>query len=132
VLKEFKEFALKGNLVELAVAFILGLAFATLVQSVVANLVTPVIAAIVGKPDFSRLTFTINRSVFTYGKFLNDLISFLLVALVLFFVVRAYNRMKRPETPAPVRECPFCRTAIADGATRCPACTSDLGAAPAA
>ena len=132
MLKEFKEFALKGNLVELAVAFILGLAFATLVQSVVANLVTPIIAAIVGKPDFSRLTFTIHRATFRYGTFLNDLISFLLVALVLFFVVKAYNRTRRPESPAPVRECPFCRTAIAEAATRCPACTSDLGAAPAA
>jgi large conductance mechanosensitive channel len=67
MLKEFKEFALKGNLVELAMAFILGLAFATLVQSLVANIFTPIIAAIFGKPDFSSLSFTINKSTFTYG-----------------------------------------------------------------
>jgi large conductance mechanosensitive channel len=132
MLKEFKEFALKGNLVQLAVAFILGVAFATLVTATVDNIFTPIIAAIFGKPDFSTLHFTINKSVFTYGAWINAVIAFVLTAFVLFLVIRAYNRMQRPESPAPVRACPFCTTAISEAATRCPACTSELGAAPAA
>jgi large conductance mechanosensitive channel len=132
MLREFKEFALKGNLVELAVAFILGVAFATLVTATVDNLFTPLIAAIFGKPDFSALHFTINKSVFTYGAWLNAVISFVLVVFVLFLVIKAYNRMKRPESPVPVQECPYCTTAISEAATRCPACTSELSAAPAA
>jgi large conductance mechanosensitive channel len=132
MLKEFRDFAIKGNLVELAVAFILGVAFATLVTATVDNIFTPIIAAIFGKPDFKSLSFTINKSVFTYGAWINALIAFLLTAFLLFLVIKAYNRMKQPESPAPMRECPFCRTAIPEAATRCPACTSELGTSPAA
>jgi large conductance mechanosensitive channel len=131
MLKEFRDFAIKGNLVELAVAFILGVAFATLVTATVDNIFTPIIAAIFGKPDFKTLHFTINHSVFTYGVWINAVIAFLLTAFVLFLVIRAYNRMKKPESPAPMRECPFCKTAIAETATRCPACTSELSGAAA-
>jgi large conductance mechanosensitive channel len=132
MLKEFRDFALKGNLVELAVAFILGVAFATLITATVDNLLTPIIAAIFGQPDFSKLSFTINGSVFTYGAWLNAVIAFVLTAFVLFLVIKAYNRTKQPESPAPVKECPFCTTVIPEAATRCPACTSELTGAPAA
>ena len=131
MLKEFRDFALKGNIVELAVAFILGVAFAALITATVDNLITPIIAAIFGKPDFASLSFTINHSTFTYGAWLNAVISFVLIAFVLFLVIKAYNRAKQPEAPAPVKECPFCRSSIPDTATRCPACTSELAGAAA-
>ena len=86
-MKDFKEFLLRGNLVELAVAVVIGVAFGALVASFVENLVTPLIAAIVGEPDFSALDFTINGSVFRYGAFLNALISFLVIAAVVYFLV---------------------------------------------
>lgn len=107
MLKEFREFILRGNVVDLAVAVIIGAAFGALVTSAVVNLFTPLIAAIVGEPDFSALTFTINGSKFTYGAFLNALISFLSIATVVFFlVVKPMNlflarRKKEDETPEP-------------------------------
>jgi large conductance mechanosensitive channel len=92
VLQEFKEFILRGNLVSLAVAFVIGAAFAALVTSLVENIFTPLIAAIIGKPSFDDLTFTINSSVFKYGLFLNAVITFLSVAaVVFFFVVKPFN-----------------------------------------
>jgi large conductance mechanosensitive channel len=96
VLKDFKQFLLKGNLVALAVAFVIGLAFSAVVTALVGSLITPLIAAIGGNPDFSALTFSANGSVFRYGVFLNALISFVLVAAVLFFlVVRPYNALEK-------------------------------------
>jgi large conductance mechanosensitive channel len=92
MLKEFKEFVSKGNLIDLAVAVILGLAFNTVVQSVVADVFTPIIAAIFGQPDFSSITISIGDSEILIGNFLNAVISFLIVAFVLFLVVKAYNR----------------------------------------
>jgi large conductance mechanosensitive channel len=99
-LKEFRDFLLRGNLITLAVAFVMGLAFAALVNSFVANLVMPIIAAIVGKPNFDDLTFTIHKSVFTYGTFITDLISFLAIAAAVFFFIvepadMIANRRKR-------------------------------------
>jgi large conductance mechanosensitive channel len=132
MIKEFRDFAVKGNLIEVAVAFILGLAFAALVASTVENIFTPLIAAIFGEQDFSKLSFTINGAVVTYGIWLNALITFVLTAFVLFLVIKAYNRTKQPESPAPVKDCPYCGTSIPDTATRCPACTSELAPAPAA
>jgi large conductance mechanosensitive channel len=87
LLTDFKEFLMKGNLVELAVAFVMGLAFAAVVNSLVENLVMPIIAMIVGKPDFSDLTFTINDAVFRYGAFITDVIQFLAIAAAVFFFV---------------------------------------------
>jgi large conductance mechanosensitive channel len=87
ILKEFRDFLLRGNLITLAVAFVMGLAFAALVNSFVANLVMPIIAAIVGKPNFNDLTFTIHKSVFTYGTFITDLISFIAIAAAVFFFI---------------------------------------------
>jgi large conductance mechanosensitive channel len=106
VLKEFKEFALKGNLIDLAVAFVLGLAITAVVQSIVADIIMPIIAAIFGKPDFSQMAFDIGDATITYGNLLNALIYFVTVAWVLFLIVKAINRMTRPApaaaaTPAP-------------------------------
>jgi large conductance mechanosensitive channel len=94
VLQEFKDFLFRGNIVELAVAFVMGVAFAAVINSLVNNLVTPVIAMVIGKPDFSGLTFTINDAVFRYGAFLTALIQFVAIAAaVFFFIVKAVNAM---------------------------------------
>jgi large conductance mechanosensitive channel len=130
VLKEFRDFITKGNLVEIAVAFIMALAFAAVVASFVADIVTPIIAAIFGQPNFSELKIDIGDSAITYGNFVNVLITFLIVAIVMFLIVKAYNRLTKPKA-ATTKSCPFCVTDIAIEATRCPNCTSQLEAAPA-
>ena len=95
MLREFKDFLFRGNIVELAVAFVIGVAFAALINSFVENLVMPVIAAIIGKPDFSDLTFTINDAVFRYGAFLTAVITFVTTAAaIFFFVVKPMNALK--------------------------------------
>ena len=134
--KEFRDFILRGNVVDLAVAVVIGAAFGAVVTSLVENIITPIIAAFGGQPDFSALSFTINDSVFRYGAFLNSLISFLTVALVIFFlVVKPMNtllaRYRRPETAAEVttRKCPECMSDVPLGARRCPFCTSAIGPA---
>ena len=96
MLKEFRTFLLRGNIVELAIAVVIGAAFGALVTSLVATIITPIIAAIVGKPDFSNLTFTINGSVFRYGLFINALISFISIAAAIFyFVVKPIDALQR-------------------------------------
>ena len=96
MLKEFRDFLLRGNVVDLAVAVVIGAAFAALVNSLVADVLTPIIGAIVGKPDFSNLSFTINGSEFNYGNFLNALIAFLSVAAaVFFFVIKPMNTLNQ-------------------------------------
>jgi len=130
--KEFKEFLLRGNLVELAVAVVIGVAFASLIDAVVQDLITPLLAAIGGEPDFTALTFTINDSVFRYGHFLNQLLAFLLIVAVIFFlVVKPVNAlMARRKTEAPLdettRECPECLSSIPVAARRCAFCTAQL------
>jgi len=101
MLTEFRDFLTRGSIVELAVAFVMGLAFAAVVNSLVENLVMPVVAMIIGKPDFSALTFTINDAVFRYGSFITDVIQFLAIAAaVFFFIVKPMNammsRMRKP------------------------------------
>jgi len=128
VLKEFKDFAMKGNLVEIAVAFVMALAFAAVVSSFVADIITPIIAAIFGQPDFSRLKIDVGESAITYGNFLNAVITFLIVAIVMFLIVKAYDRMSGPRAIT-TKPCPFCTTDISIDATRCPNCTSELQAA---
>ena len=104
VVTEFKEFVLRGNVVDLAVAVVIGAAFTAVVTSFVANIITPLIAAIFGKPDFKELTFTINKSQFFYGSFLNAVISFLAIAFVVFFfVVKPLNYMTRAAPQGPRR-----------------------------
>ncbi|HWH13934.1 MAG TPA: large conductance mechanosensitive channel protein MscL [Miltoncostaeaceae bacterium] len=105
VLREFRDFALRGNLVELAVAVIIATALTTLVRSLIDNLIMPVVAAIGGQPDFRDLTFTINDAVFRYGAFITDLITFLILAAVIFFlIVKPFNtlldRLRRPRASA--------------------------------
>ena len=132
LLKEFRAFILRGNLVDLAVAVVIGTAFAAVVNAFVKDLVTPLIAAIGGKPDFSTLAFTINGSRFSYGDFFNALLTFLIVAAVIFFlVVKPVNAMMarfKPETAVdkPVRECPECLSDIPVTARRCAFCTTEL------
>jgi large conductance mechanosensitive channel len=129
---EFKQFLFRGNLVELAVAIVIGVAFADLVTAFVEDLITPLIAAVGGQPDFSALDFTINGSTFLYGDFINKLFTFLMISLVIFlFVVKPVNtlvaRMRRePPADPTVRKCPHCLNTIPSAATRCGFCTSDL------
>ena len=125
MLKEFKAFIMRGNLVEIAVGLVIALAFAAVVASFVADIITPIIAAIFGQPDFSSLKIDIGDSAITYGNFLNALLTFLIVALAMFLVVKAYNRMAGPKD-ATTKPCAYCKTDIALDATRCPNCTSQL------
>jgi large conductance mechanosensitive channel len=135
--KDFKEFLLRGNLVETAVGIVIGLAFAAVVTALVADLITPLIAAIGGQPDFSGLKFRINGSQFLYGAFLNALITFVVIAAVVFyFVVKPVNAlMSRYKTEPPVdetvRPCPHCLSEIPVAASRCAFCTQEVAAAPA-
>jgi large conductance mechanosensitive channel len=129
LLTDFKKFLMRGNLVELAVAFVIGAVFAALVKAFIADLITPIIGLIFGKPDFGQLSFTINSSHFFYGDFLNNLITFITTAAaVFFFVVQPYNTlMARRATEDPdSKECPECTSTIPIGARRCPLCTSEL------
>jgi large conductance mechanosensitive channel len=129
---EFKQFLLRGNVIDLAVAFVIGLAFQAVVESAIADLLTPLVAAIFGQPDFSALTFTVNGSTFRYGHFLNVLLAFLTVAFVVFFfVVKPINRLmelsNRRESPDPsTRKCPQCISEIPIDARRCAFCTSEV------
>ena len=105
MLKEFKDFLFRGSIIELAVAFVMGLAFAAVVNSLVNNLVMPIIAAIIGRPDFRSLTFTIHRSVFHYGAFITDLIQFAAIgAAVFFFIVKPVQMMLERSRREPIEE----------------------------
>jgi large conductance mechanosensitive channel len=133
MLKGFRDFLFRGNVIDLAVAVVIGGAFGTVVAAFVEHMLTPLIAAIVGKPDFGGLTFTVNNGVFRYGKFINAVVSFLLVATVVYFVIvvpmkAVTERMKPKEAPAaPTTEkCPECLSEIPIGARRCAHCTSVL------
>ena len=128
MLREFKQFALRGNVLDLAVAVILGIAFGAVVTSFVNDILMALIAGIFGEASFGDLTFTAGDAVIRYGAFLNAVVNFLLVALALFFIVKAVNRLSRkPEDPT-VRECPFCLSKIPVRATRCSFCTSTVEA----
>jgi large conductance mechanosensitive channel len=133
MLKGFKDFALKGNLIEVAVGLVMALAIFALVQALIESLVTPLIGAVVGEPDFGDLTFTINGSEFFYGNFINALITFLSVAAaVYFFMVVPYERYKQHRgITSDMRPCPECTTEIPIAATRCPSCTAQVPATPA-
>jgi large conductance mechanosensitive channel len=131
-MKDFKEFLLRGNLVDTAVGIVIGLAFAAVITALVADLITPLIAAIGGNPDFSRLTFTINNSRFFYGSFINALITFVVIAaVVFFFVVKPVNalmerRRTEPAVDTPTRPCPECLSDIPVAAGRCAFCTAGV------
>jgi large conductance mechanosensitive channel len=131
---EFKTFLLRGNMVDLAVAVVIGAAFGAVIAALVKDLVTPLIAALFGKPDFGALTFTMNQSVFRYGDFINAVITFVLVAgAVFFFVVVPVNRLlarsrREPPTDPTTRKCPECLSEIPVGARRCAFCTAPVAA----
>lgn len=133
MVKEFREFILRGNLVDLAVAVVIGTAFGAVVTAFVKDLITPLIAAIGGQSDFSGLTFTINGSKFLYGDFINALVAFLIIALVIFFfIIKPVNALMARFQPAPAvdvktRECPECLSDIPIPATRCAFCTTVVG-----
>lgn len=135
LINDFKKFLLRGNVVDLAVAVVIGAAFGAVVKALVADLLTPIIALIFGKPDFGTLSFTINGSHFAYGDFINNLITFIsIAAAVFFFVVAPVNRLmsRRAKENPEEKECPECTSAIPIGARRCPQCTAQLASAGAA
>lgn len=130
--KGFRDFILRGNVVDLAVGIVIGAAFSSVVQGFVKDLITPFIAAIVKQPNFSAFTFTINGSQFMYGDFINLLIAFLIDAATIYFLVmlpvnKVMNRFKGPAPEVSTKTCDFCKMGdLAKDATRCPHCTSVL------
>ena len=134
MLKGFRDFILRGNVIDLAVAVIIGAAFAAITNSLVTDVFNPLLAAIVGKPDFSALTFTVHGGVVKYGNFLNALISFVLNAAVVYFIIvlPMQKLLKRliPPVVVAVKPCPQCLSEIPLAATRCRFCTEPVGAVP--
>jgi large conductance mechanosensitive channel len=147
MLKEFKEFAMRGNVIDMAVGIVIGAAFGRIVTSLVSDIIMPPIGLILGKVDFSSLFLNLSgrhfdsladakkagAAVISYGSFMNTIIDFLIVAFVIFIMVRQINRLQKPKpAPAPpptTKECPYCASSIPIKAVRCPHCTSELKAA---
>jgi large conductance mechanosensitive channel len=133
----FKKFLLRGNLVDLAVAFVIGAAFAALVTALVKDFITPLVGIIGGKGAFGGRTFTIHNSVFAYGDFINSVIAFLIMAAVIYYlVVVPFGKLldryaKQPEPDAPTRDCPECLSSIPAAASRCMFCTAVSAPTPA-
>ena len=134
MLNDFKAFILRGNVLDLAVAVVMGVAFTAVITALVEDLLTPLIAAIFGSHDFSALTFTIHKSTFKYGAFINAVLAFLLIATALFFFVvmpanALVQRARREPTPDPTtKKCPECLSEVPVEARRCAFCTSQLAA----
>ncbi|MEX1040272.1 MAG: large-conductance mechanosensitive channel protein MscL [Pirellulaceae bacterium] len=138
MLKEFKEFAVRGNVVDMAVGIIIGAAFGKIVTSFVGDIVMPPIGMLLGNVDFSALAIVLREQAgeaeavtINYGAFINNVLDFLIVAFVIFLAIRQMNRMKRQEAPKPAstKSCPYCLSMIEIKATRCPNCTSQLDVA---
>ena len=132
MIQEFKDFAMKGNVVDMAIGVVIGGAFGNIVTSIVNDIFTPLIAYVFGDVDFTHLAIHLrgegeNAVTLNYGNFIQVVLNFIIIALCLFAVVKAMNKMRKP-APAPkaARVCPFCKSEIADDATRCPHCTSEL------
>jgi large conductance mechanosensitive channel len=143
MMKEFREFAMKGNVLDMAIGVIIGAAFGKIVTSFVTDVLMPPLGLLMGRMDFSNLFINLSGTAYAtladakkvgaptlnYGLFLNTVIDFLIVAFVIFLLVRQVNRMRKPAPAAPApptKECPFCTSSIALKATRCPQCTADL------
>ena len=131
MLKEFKDFVMRGNVMDLAVAVIIGGAFGKIIASLVNDVLMPLIGLALGGLNFSELAFTVGDAVIKYGAFIQAIVDFIIVALVIFTLVRTMNNMKKKEpAPAPAtpttKECPHCFSTISIKATRCPNCTSQL------
>jgi large conductance mechanosensitive channel len=154
MLKDFKEFAMRGSVVDMAVGIVIGAAFGTIVKSFVDDVLMPPIGLLLGNVDFSNLFITLKDGAkaagpyaslvaakaagavtLNLGLFINTIISFVIIAFAVFLVIKGINRMKKEEVAPPAepttKECPFCLSTISLKATRCPHCTSELGTAPA-
>jgi large conductance mechanosensitive channel len=145
MLKEFKEFAMRGNVLDLAIGVIIGAAFGKIVTSLTSDLLMPLLTMITGKRDWTNMFIALDGNTYTkladaqgktstinYGIFLNTVVDFLIIAFAIFLLVRAINRMQRhPEKVEDTRECPFCLSVIPIKATRCSQCTSEVGAGSA-
>ena len=143
MLKEFKEFIARGNVIDLAIAVILGAAFGKIVTSLVEGIIMPPIGLALGKVDFANLFIDLSGQhpasvaeaklkglpVIAYGSFINDVISFLIIAIVIFLVIKAINSLRKKEAAVVTKDCPYCLTAIPLAASRCAGCCSDLVAA---
>ena len=125
VWKEFKEFAIKGNALDLAVGVIIGAAFSQIVNSLVNDILNPFLSILTGKVDFSKLAVTLLGTSIRYGAFINALINFILVALVVFLAIKQINRFRKKPEPN-TKDCEFCKSSIPLKALRCPNCTSQL------
>ena len=149
MVKEFKEFILRGNVMDMAIGIVIGVAFGTIVKSLVADVIMPPIGLLLGNVDFANLFSVLKQGTtpgpyvslaaakeagavtLNYGAFINTLIGFVILAFVIFLVVRGVNRLRRPApapAPAPTKDCPFCLSKVPIKATRCPNCTSELKA----
>jgi len=149
--KEFKEFAMRGNVIDMAVGIVIGAAFGTIVKSLVSDIIMPPIGLLLGKVDFSNLFAVLKQGeaaagpyasladaqaagavTINYGVFINTLISFIVIAFAIFMVIRSMNKLKKKEEAVPAepttKDCPYCLTSIPIKATRCPHCTSELAA----
>ncbi|MBE7534133.1 MAG: large conductance mechanosensitive channel protein MscL [Anaerolineales bacterium] len=128
MLKEFKDFTMRGNVMDLAIAVIIGGAFGKIIASLVNDVLMPVIGLLLGGINFSELSFTVKDAVVHYGAFIQSVVDFVIVAFVIFLLARAMNNMKKPAPAAEptTKECPYCDTAISVKAKRCPNCTSQL------
>lgn len=145
MIKEFKEFISRGNAIDLAIGVIIGAAFGAIVNSIVNDVLMPVVGLVLGKADFSNLFIVMREGstsgpyatlkaaqgagavTLNYGLFINALVSFVIVAITVFFVVKAINRVRKPAPAPATKDCPYCLTSVPAAATRCPACTSELG-----
>jgi large conductance mechanosensitive channel len=137
ILKEFKEFAMRGNVVDMAVGIIIGAAFGKIISSLVNDVIMPPIGMLLGNADFSNLTITLKEKTtdaaavaVKYGAFINTILDFIIVAFVIFILIKQMNRLKQKEETSPLapisKECPKCYSSISIKATRCPYCTSEL------
>jgi large conductance mechanosensitive channel len=126
----FRKFLFRGNLIDLAVAVVIGVAFNAVIQALIADIITPIIAAIVGKPNFSSLSFTVNKSHFLYGSFINAVLSFVIIALAVYYIVvlpaTRITALATRNKAATERDCPECLQSIPVGATRCMFCTAEV------
>ncbi len=148
MLKDFKEFALRGSVVDMAVGIIVGAAFGVIIKSLVSDIIMPPIGLLLGKVDFTNLFVVLKAGkeagpylsladaqrvgavTLNYGAFINTIISFVIIAFAVFLLIRQVNRLKREAAPAPAtKECPYCFSSVALKATRCPHCTSELRSA---
>ena len=131
--KEFKEFAMRGNVVDMAIGIIIGTAFGKVISSMVNDVLMPPIGFILGKVDFSDLVITLHEKtatspavVISYGAFINTIISFIIVAFAMFIIIRQMNRFVQKKPEPTQKDCPYCYSSISIKATRCPDCTSEL------